>query len=635
MPRKGMRSLCFSSPKTLAYAISRFPSPSRSTAASLTPRPSFNESMIQQTIAAAENMIVKWNPDTSSFAKVTSLFYEDRNEAMEFIKCVNGLQKAMHLMVTENSGSDNLVRSQNLMQIAMKRLQKEFYQILSTNRAHLDPESVSARSSRASTRSSTSDYEDDGTDDDIHAAGDCISEVEHVSVTAMENLRLIAEAMISSGYGKECIKIYTIIRKSIIDEGIYKLGVEKMSLHQINKMDWEVQEIKIKNWLDAVKIAVKTLFNGERILCDHVFAASESMRESCFAEISKDGANLLFGFPELIAKSKKSPEKMFRSLDMYTAISENWPEIEFIFSFESTSAVRSQALASLIKLTESVRTMLTDFETLVQKDSSKSPVAGGGIHHLTYYVMNYLTCLADYSNILADIITDSTPPSKLHLPESYFETTDSDDTPAPALTIHLAWLLLVLLCKLDGKAKHYKDVSLSYLFLANNLQHVISKVRTSNLQYILGDEWITKNEATVRQFAANYERLGWSHVYSSLPENPTAVIPPGKAKDLFKKFNSIFEETYRKQSGWVVPDSKLRDEIKISIERKLVPIYREFYDTHRVTLGAERNLGLVVRYAPEDVGNYLSDLFYGTGSSESTSLSSSTSSSNRRQSRSR
>ncbi|PRQ43001.1 putative exocyst complex component Exo70, cullin repeat-like-containing domain-containing protein [Rosa chinensis] len=56
---------------------------------------------------------------------------------------------------------------------------------------------------------------------------------------------------------------------------------------------------------------------------------------------------------------------MFRTLDLYRAISDLWPEIEFIFSFESTSAVRSLGINSLIKLSEAVRTMLKDFEDAV------------------------------------------------------------------------------------------------------------------------------------------------------------------------------------------------------------------------------------------------------------------------------
>ncbi|KAF5475985.1 hypothetical protein F2P56_007736 [Juglans regia] len=166
----------------------------------------------------------------------------------------------------------------------------------------------------------------------------------------MADLRSIAECTISSGYAKECVSIYKIIRQSIVDEGVYHLGVEKLSSSQLNKMDWEVLESKIKNWLDTVKISMRTLFTGEKILCDHVFASSDSIRESCFTEISKQGATILFSFPEVVAKSKKSPEKIFRVLDIYTAISENWPEIESIFSFESTASVRYQAITSLIRL---------------------------------------------------------------------------------------------------------------------------------------------------------------------------------------------------------------------------------------------------------------------------------------------
>lgn len=602
--------------------------------------------MVDQIIDAASGMITKWDPGSSTFARVTSLFYENKREAMQFLRCVDDLQKTMHLLVSENSSSAKLIEAQTLMQVAMKRLQKEFYQILSMNRAHLDPESLSTRSSRTSARSSLSDYDDEGSpdqdDNEVRDAGDSIFEVEEASSTAMADLKSIADCMINAGYTKECIKVYKVIRKSIIDEGIYRLGVERVTSSQINKMDWQVIDLKIKNWLEAVKIAMKTLFTGERILCDHVFASSESIRESCFTDISKEGAALLFAFPELVIKVKKAPaEKMFRVLDMYTAIAESWPEIESIFSFESTSALRSKVLTSLIKIGESVRQMILDFETHIQKDSSKTRVPGGGVHHLTIDVMNYLTSLADYSNILGDILADWDPPAKStsSLLVSYFEspeTTADNESPAPAVTLHVAWLIVSLLCKLDAKAKHYKDAHLAYLFLANNLQHVVAKVRTSNLQFLLGEEWINKNEAKLKQFVASYVRVAWGPVLKSLPENPTAVITPGQAKDYFKSFNSSFEHMYKQQSWCVVPYAKLREEIKETIARKLLAAYGRFYETHKVTVG-ERNVMLFVRFTPEDVDNYLSDLFFETSDIESAgsrrSSSSTLSSLNRRHSR--
>ncbi|XP_052185997.1 exocyst complex component EXO70H1 [Diospyros lotus] len=623
---KGMRTGFFaSSPSHSSYASSpmrRSPSPSPS------PARKFSETIMEDNIRAAEAVVRKWSVEGSSSGRYSgndSLFGGDRREAKDFLRSVKDLQTTMQFYVAEDSTSENLVQAQCLMQIAMRRLEKEFYQILSRNRECLDPESVSSRSSRASGRSSVSEFEGDMSEDDDQAAGGSVSEVESPSVLAMADLTEIANTMISSGYGKECVKIYKIIRRSIVDESLYYLGVEKLSLSQIQKMDWDAIELRIKSWLNAVKVAVKTLFLGERTLCDHVFSTGGRMAESCFAEIASEGAMTLFGFPELVAKYKKlSPEKMFRILDLYEAISDLWPEIESIFSLESVSAVRSQAIASLLKLGDAVRAMLSDFEMAIQKDTSKSPVPGGGFHPLTRYVMNYVVFLSDYSWILSDIVADWPLSVESPVLESYFSSPVSDDSPTTAISMRLAWLILVLLCKLDGKAKLYKDVPLSYLFLMNNLNYVISKVRTSNLVLLLGDDWLAKHEEKVKQYASNYERMAWNKVISSLP-NSTDDISPEAARKCFGQFNSAFDEAYRKQTSWVVPDPKLRDEIKISLAKLIGPAYKSFYEKYQGMLRWE--IGSSVRYVPDDLGNYLSDLFYGTLHSGNLSSSSSLSSS--------
>ncbi|XP_058109849.1 exocyst complex component EXO70H1-like [Magnolia sinica] len=662
MPRKGMRSLFFSHhsskspsssipsspshtrPSSPSYSHTRAssPSPSYSHTRPSSPSPSyshsrpsspyyshtrpssplhptFSESIMEENIATAEAIITKWDPESSSYSKITSLFYENRLEALEFLRSVRGLQRSMHFYVNQKSISPKLVHAQNLMQTAMKRLEKEFYQILAANREQLDPESVSSRSSTA-TRSTVSDYEDDvGSEDEIQIAGNSIQEVEHEASIAMSDLRAIAECMISTGYGKECVKIYKIIRKSIIDEGIYRLGFERMSSNHIQKMDWEALEHKIKNWVNTTKITIKTLFYGERILCDRVFAASNTIKESCFAEIAKEAATHLFAFPEAIAKCKKSPERMFRFLDLYNTISELWPEIESIFSYESTSTVRTQAINSLIKLSDGIRTMLADFESAIQKDTKRSPVPGGGLHPLTRYVMNYVGFLSDYSEILGDIFADYPFQVQSPLPETLLENSPTAENPLSAISTRLEWLILVLLCKLDGKAELYKDVGLSYLFLANNLQYVTSKVRGCDLQFILGDEWISKHEFKVHQYVANYERMAWSKVGSTLPANPTAEMEPQMVKERFREFNSAFEAACRVQSGWVVPDEKLREEIKRSVGQMIVPVYRAFYGKYRFLLrGESSNLA---RFAPEDLDNHISNLFYGNGVSGSVSVS--------------
>ncbi|XP_061354082.1 exocyst complex component EXO70H1-like [Gastrolobium bilobum] len=602
MPRKGMRSIFFK----------QSPPPPTS---SLPP-------LIDENIKTAESLITKWDYSTPNQSIITPLFSGTRDEAKQYLNAVKGLQSAMQNLAAHDPTSNTLVRAHLLMQVAMKTLEKEFYQILSANRDHLDPETVSNRSS-TDRGSSVSDFDDEFSEDEFR-----VSETERVSMLAMADLKAIAESMIFSGYGKECVKVYITMRKSIVDEALYHLGVERLSFSQVQKMDSKVLELKIKSWLNAVKVAVGTLFNGERILCDHVFAAASEKRiaESCFAEITKDGAASLFGFPEMVAKCKKTPEKMFRTLDLYEAISDNWLQIESIFSFESTSNVRSQAVTSQVKLGEAVRMMLSDFESAIQKDTSKTALPGGGVHPLTRYVMNYITFLADYSGILADIVADC-PQSPL--PESYYRSPTHEENPSSSdISEKIAWLILVVLCKLDGKAELYKDIALSYLFLANNMQYVVVKVRKSNLGFVLGEDWLATHELKVREYVSKYERLGWSSVLSSLPENPKAELPAEQARACFVSFNAAFHEVCRKQSSWTVSDSKLRDQIKVSIASKLVPKYSEFYEKNRV--GSDQ----VVRVLPDEIGNNLSDILYGIGDSGSVSShSSSTTSSPRRSNR--
>ncbi|CAH8389694.1 unnamed protein product [Eruca vesicaria subsp. sativa] len=585
----------------------------------------FTQSTMEDAIEKAEVIIKKWDPNTPSFTKIVSLFNHSRKEAKEFIRCVRDLRKAMHFLVSQDSQTPQLALAQTLMQIAMTRLEKEFFQILSSNRDKLDPESVSGQSST----STNSEFEDDFDDEDdfeMKKAGNSITKVEKASAVVMSDLKAIAECMISCGYGKECIKIYKRIRKSIVDEGLSLLGIEAYKGSRFHRTDWVTLEHMIKNWIKAAKIGVTTLFRGEKLLCDHVFSASNSTRESCFYEIANEAATNLFKFPEFVAKEKKSHERIFSLMDLMAAISDLWTDIEMIFHFDSVADVKSQALTSIEKLKVSIHSALTDFESTVHKDSSKTPTPGGGIHKLTRSTMSFISSLSEHRSVLSEILAEHPLPRNSRLLESYV-TTLEDEEHSHALSVHFAWLILVLLCKLDTKAEHYKDVSLSYLFIANNLYFILETVSSSsNLRDLLGEDWITKHDDKLSAYMANYEISAWSYVYMSLPEEPTDLSPE-EAKMYFRSFHTAFEEAYMKQSSRVVPDSKLRDELKVSIARKIVSQYREFYRKYLPMLGQEKNIEMLVRFKPDNLENYISDLFHGTPILSSSSVSSTSSSS--------
>ena len=168
------------------------------------------------------------------------------------------------------------------------------------------------------------------------------------------------------------------------------------------------------------------------------FLHPKLLETSCFSEITKEGVINLFRFPELVAKGKKLQERIFPLMELHEALSMLWPEIELTFNSESTSAIKLQALSSLQRLGESVRAILSDFGSAIQKDSSKTPVFGGGVHPLTRTAMDYISSLTNYSVILSEIISDSLPSKNTPLPESYFESTTSEDNSNSAVSVSLA-----------------------------------------------------------------------------------------------------------------------------------------------------------------------------------------------------
>ncbi|THU60562.1 hypothetical protein C4D60_Mb07t14080 [Musa balbisiana] len=557
---------------------------------------SLDVSMMEEKVARGEAIIVKWDPDASAYAKITSLFYESRSEAHRFLAEVSDLQRNMLAFVAAAGPArlahPCLVRAQTLMQAAMRRLVKEFYQILAANRDLLDPESVSVRSACSSV-SEEPDYDSweyRSPEEEALAAGESISDVERAATIAMADLRAIADTMVSAGYSKECVTTYQTLRKCIVDEGLCRLGFERLSLAHVLKLDWAMLELKVRSWLGASRVALRTLFHGEHVLLDHVFAGSDTVREALFADIAGDAALHFLSFPVSVAKSKRSPEKLFRLLDLYDTIVELWPEIELVFSFESTAVVRAQALASRSKLAETARATLADFESAILRESSRLAVPGGGVHPMTCYTMNYISLLADYESSLAEIFANCPLQTPSPIPDFFLDTSQVPAVHPPAscpsspgtttssynsaVAEKLTWLVFALLCKLDGKTETYQDVGLSYLFLANNLQYIVSKVRSCQLLELLGEEWAARHAAKARQHASGYERVAWGGVATGVPKGEVSA---GEAGEWIRAFIAALEAACATQAGWVVTDPGMREEVKEAVRGMVVPAFRGFY----------------------------------------------------------
>jgi exocyst complex component 7 len=420
-------------------------------------------------------------------------------------------------------------------------------------------------------------------------------------------LRAIVETMLSTGYGEECLTTYQAIRRSAVTSQLKQLGfdISANRPRKLFKVNYDALDYQTKLWIDAASRAVCQVFYSERQLSDSIFgASSEPVRDSVFASVISDIAVMFFSFPETVSMhAKHAPERLFSLLDMHEKIMILMPDIEVLFGCEPASVVLSKVTSSLTILTEAARMALYEFEKAIRK-AKPHTTPGGGVLSLTRYVMNYLVCLFDYEASLYMIL--SSMPQETN--NSSFDI--SEDWYGSPVSVRIAWLLFVLLRKLESVAESYRDVALSYLFLVNNLQYVVKKVKNSSLKESLGEEWAVTQETKVRRYMEGHVRSGWSHVSAALPVKEEEHV------ERVREFEMVFQKVMKERENWVMVDERMREEVRQLVEGMVVPAYKGWYQVYRRSME--------VRFTPEFIRSRILRLYEDP---ESPSVSSSSTSS--------
>ncbi|KAK9048236.1 hypothetical protein SSX86_032801 [Deinandra increscens subsp. villosa] len=453
-----------------------------------------------------------------------------------------------------------------------------------------------------------------------------VREIDLIPFNSIYDLHCIAKRMITAGYFRECIQVYGSVRKSTFDASFKMLGVEKLSIRDIQSIEWKALNAKIGKWIHAARVCVKVLFASEKRLCQLIFQdLGTDADDACFMETIKAPLIQLFDFAEAISLSNRSPEKLFKILDLHDALFVLSPDIDTVFDSKSSESIRLQVTEILSRLAEAARGMLSEFEKTVLCEPSRVPVPGGTIHPLTRYVMNYICLIADYKQTLDELIvsrpaTSSTYSDDLSTPDMDF----TDQEGQSLLALHLIWIIIILQFNLDGKSKHYKDNSLAYVFIMNNVHYIVQKIKGSpELREIIGDNYLKRLKLKVRQTATEYQRATWVGVLYCLRDEGLHIsgrVSKSVLRERFKSFNTMFGKAHRRQALWSVPDTQLREELQISISEKLIPAYRSFLGRFRTHIEHGRHPENYIKYSAEDLENALLDFFEGKAVSHLVSI---------------
>ncbi|XP_048431805.1 exocyst complex component EXO70A1-like [Pyrus x bretschneideri] len=261
--------------------------------------------------------------------------------------------------------------------------------------------------------------------------------------------------------------------------------------------------------------------------------------------------------------------------------------------------MRETAISLTKRLAQTAQETFGDFEEAVEKDATKTAVLDGTVHPLTSYVINYVKFLFDYQSTLKQL----------------FQEFDEGE-PESQLSKVTTRIMQALQNNLDGKSKQYKDPALTQLFLMNNIHYVVRSVRRSEAKDLLGDDWVQIHRRIVQQHANQYKRVSWAKILQCLTVqggNPSggdsSSLSRAMVKDRFKTFNTQFEELHQKQSQWTVPDSELRESLRLAVAEILLPAYRSFIKRFGHTVENGKNPGKYIKLRPENIESMLNEFF--------------------------
>ncbi|KAI4387688.1 hypothetical protein MLD38_000101 [Melastoma candidum] len=555
------------------------------------------EVMLNKYTSESEAGKVKWGAN----ADEDSLFLESVHRLSRIAETLDPSK-----LVEESGASINRMESVRLH--AMSFLEDEFR--LSLN------ECKHVESDTADNEEKTQSESGDTADNEVDSQG--------FPPNVVSSMKSVADELMFGGFETECCLVYIIGRKNYFDELLSRLGFEILSIDKVQKMQWEAMEREIPKWVRMYGDCAKVHFLLELQFVESVFASHKPIAHRLFDNLTHIVLIHVLNFVEAVSMiSKRSAEKVFKFLDVYEALRETLPAIDELFKdFEETHDIKTEITIAKSRIGEAILLMFSDLENSIKSDTSKNIVPGGAVHPLTRYTMNYLEYACEYKATLEHIFKEHV---KIERADSDNRSEYNHRPPLPkqsssqeAQSTFLAQLLRVmelLDSNIEAKSKLYKDIPLCSIFMMNNGRYILQKVKgSSGIKELIGEVWIRKKSSDLRQYHQNYKRETWGKVLGCFMDEGLTVngkVVKPELKERFKSFNALFGEIHRTQSSWVVNDEQIQSELRVSISSVIVPAYRSFLGRFSQVFTAGRQTEKYVKYQPEDLENYIDELFDG------------------------
>ncbi|GAX73455.1 hypothetical protein CEUSTIGMA_g907.t1 [Chlamydomonas eustigma] len=470
------------------------------------------------------------------------------------------------------------------------------------------------------------------------------AQLEVISGPPLDRLQRLAAAMMNSQH-MTCVDVYKQVRGRTVESIMRLVGYEPNStLSSLQVQSADQLEKTVNSW--NLQLRVMAVVAASELDLARSIWPSPFDEAACIGVLSSVMRTLIQQGSDVAGLRKGGSSRVFVLLEMNKHLKEVLPLLEELLGHMNRFGQYLSELRNLYTLlARTARSAFSEFEMSVERDNSKAQTVDGTVHPQCAHILSFLRRLFSYPNteVLFSTGRDA------HDDDAYNEearstsgmsagqsSTAADssrkaakvaDSPVSVSSSHatqtvgaaVETVMGGLLHSMEFKSKLYKIPALGAVFLMNNVNYMVSASDKTEGKLMLSKTWLKKHRDMVEEYAQQYHALTWQPVVKALERilSGEEVQPSDHAKwrewvkAKWKAFNTAFEAIYMAQTGWTIPDARLKCSVRKAIKQDLLPAYEAFFEEYS-TVEFSVNRSKYVRYSPDKVEAFIDkDLFEG------------------------
>ncbi|CAN6360892.1 unnamed protein product [Urochloa humidicola] len=470
-----------------------------------------------------------------------------------------------------------------------------------------EPTSLSSNSTGVSSRDSDSVPADDCST--LQSVISCLEEkkIDLINPKSVNVIASISSRMIQAGYKERLKETFTHLSQELIrDFHVLDFNWNFQCRSLVDEGDsCRGEDMSLQYWNSASQLITTVLVEMRRQLNEQNFGAFDELKGDYFAKIVEQTILKLLDVDSMSASLDRLLEEVPRgfveclssiflrignALSTHKTIADAASTLLELVSPESREPVSIKAEA-VQESVEDVVSRLLDTLTNVISSSVLPETEGSDIHPVTRAVVKGIGLLFHHRETLNLILARNRSQALegIHSTKSF--------------SCLISNLMMNLESALEQNSKILEHRELQYIFLLNNLQFVLQRVENSGVKEPTGYDWVVRYQKRIEHCLEEYIEGSWAPVSSHIADKDAKRFSFWKPSCV-QQFTTAFQSVYDIQRHWKVPDPHLREKLRVSISKKIVPSYCEYIKKHRKD---DRSIKMTAK----DLEDMLAELFEG------------------------